>query len=152
MDNVNGHPYPCDLADQDFVHCGKKLVNHLKHYSHVLTDGGNMIHISQFKYIIVLDIFHPLEHGLQQGDIERQARMNWESAQRLDMFLKVRTCLEQMDAGTAPGNIYENVKGTIMFLDLCWVFIEIFLSLFASLLTLVKYASCVVNILRIWRL
>lgn len=149
MEEVDGKTYPRDLADQDFVHCGKKLVNHLTHASLTLNVGGNTFHMNHIQ--IVHDTFNPLEHGLQQGDIVRQDRMNWESAQRL-MFPKVCTCLAEINDGTASGNRLENVKGTMMYLELCWLFIEIFLSSTASLITRVMYASCVVNMLRIWRL
>lgn len=41
--HVNGQKILCDLSDQDFVHCGKKLINHLKHSSRVLSIGGNVV-------------------------------------------------------------------------------------------------------------
>lgn len=75
--------------------------------------------------------------------------MNWESAQRL-MFPCVRECLGKINKG--DGVDRENVAGTILYLRMCWRFVEIYLSTAASLLERVTYASCVVNFLRIWRL
>ena len=73
------------LANQDFVQCGKKLVNHMKHPSRVLSIGGNLVHMHHLQ--ILLNNMHHLEHGLQQADVDREDRMNWE---RL-MFPKVRS-------------------------------------------------------------
>ena len=144
---VNGQKTLSDLSDQDFVHCGKKLINHLKHPSRVLSIGGNVAHMHHLQ--LVLDRFGRLEHGLQQSDVDRQDRMDWNSAQRL-MFPQVRDCLDKINRG--DGVEKENVLGTLLYLRNCWRFTEIYLSLVASLSERIMYASCVVNFLRIWRL
>ena len=145
--DYGNQPGVCDLSDQDFVHCGKKLINHLKHSSRVLSLGGNLAHMHHFQ--LVLDRFDVLEHGLQQSDVNREDRMNWESAQRL-MFPRVMNCLTKLNDG--QGVAQENVCGTQIYIKMCWRFTEIFLSVNASLLQRVINASCVVDFLRIWRL
>ena len=145
--SVGGNRVVCNLSDQDYVHCGKKLINHLKHSSRILSIGGNAAHMNHLQ--LVLDRFNPLEHGLEQSDVDRQDRMNWESAQKL-MFPQVRKCLDKVNRG--DGVQQENVLGSTMYLKMCWRFTEIYLSLVASLWERVMYASCVVNFLRIWRL
>ncbi len=144
---VAGFKTVCDLADQDYVHNGKKLINHLKHASRVLSLGGNLAHMHHFQ--LVLDHFDRLEHGLQQSDVDREDRMNWESAQRL-MFPQVYGCLEKINEG--DGVPKENVSGTMAYIKMCWHYTEIFLSVSATLLDRVTHAGCVVNVLRIWRL
>ena len=60
---------------------------------------------------LVLDNFHHQEHGLEQTDIDREDRMNWESAQRL-MFPKVQQTLKRLNQGI--GAEPENVQGTVL--------------------------------------
>ena len=144
---VHGQKTLSGLSDQDYVHCGKKLINHLKHASRVLSIGGNVAHMNHLQ--LVLDNFHHQEHGLEQADIDREDRMNWESAQRL-MFPKVQQTLNRLNQGD---NVEpENVQGTMLYLKMCWRFTEIYLSFTATLLERIMYASYVVNFLRIWRL
>ena len=86
---------------------------------------------------------------LQQEDVDRNDCMNWESAQQL-LFPKVRNYLQQIANGTIQPK--ENVSGTIAYLLMTWKYVRIVYSLEASLLTRIKYATYVVNVLRIWRL
>ena len=144
--DVDGIRSVTDLADQDYIHCGKKVINHLKHSSKTLMLGEYWVHMHHVQ--CVMDNFPAMTHGLRQSDIDRIDRMNWESAQRL-MFPKVRECLEKINSGN--GVAKEHVLGTAVFLKMCWMFVEIFQSLTASILLRVQYASCVANMLRIWR-
>ena len=124
----------------------KKLINHLKHTSRTLKLGENIVHMNHLQ--MLLQKCSHLEHGLREEDVERRDRMNWESAQRL-MFPKVRQSLYCM---VNDGVALENIAGTAMYLEICWMYTDIFLSHTATLLQRVQYASCVANFLRIWRL
>ena len=137
-----------NLSDQDYIHNGKKLINHLKHPSSVLSLGGNPCHMDHLELLPVNMQINQFDHGLNRADIERADRMNWESAQRV-MFPRVRECLQRINSGQVQPK--QNVHGTIAYLLMCWSYIEIFYSIEATLLTRVKYASFVVNFLRIWR-
>ena len=98
----------------------------------------------------VLNQFNINDHGLQQSDVERQDRMNWESAQRI-LFPKVSECLDKIQRGD-NNLVQKNVHGTILYLKLCWRFVEIFYSHTATLLDRVHNASTGTNFMRIWRL
>ena len=69
-----------DLSDQDFIHNGTKLVNHLMHPSRVLSFGGNLCHIYHNQLLLDNMSLSSLDNGLQQSDVDRPHRMNWESA------------------------------------------------------------------------
>ena len=58
------------------------------------------------------------------------------------MFPKVRESLDKVNTG--DGINQENVLGTIIYLRMCWRFTEIYLSLVATLLERITYASRVV--------
>ena len=137
-----------NLFDQDFIHNAKKLVNHLKHPSRVLSLGGNLCHMNHLELLLANADINQFHHGLQVSDVERRDRMNWESAQRV-LFPRVRDCLRRIDNGDAQPQ--ENVSGTLAYLLICWKYVEMFYSLEANLLNRIKYASHVVNFLRIWR-
>ena len=69
--DVEGKPFLCHLADQDYVYCGKKLIDHLKHASRVLDLGGNVM-ANMHHLQIVLDCCDLYQHGLQQADIDHE--------------------------------------------------------------------------------
>ena len=140
-----GNVYSVGISNQDYIHCGKKLTYPLDHASRTLNLGGHLVHMSHLE--LVTDLFPILEHGLRKEDVERQDRQNWSSAQRM-FFPKVRDCLQiiQRD-NTRP----HDVLATIAYLEICWLFVEIFCSFEATLLQRVEHASTVTNFLRIWR-
>ena len=140
-----------DLSDQDFVHNGKKLVNHLMHPSRVLSLGENLVHIYlvHLQLLIYNESLNIFDHGLQQNDVDRPDRMNWESAQRV-LFPKVRECLSRINAGVILPQ--ENVCGTVAYLNMAWRYVEIFYSLSLSLIQRITNALYVCNFLQIWRL
>eukprot|EP00112_Aurelia_sp_Birch-Aquarium-sp1_P026516 Seg944.3 transcript_id=Seg944.3/GoldUCD/mRNA.D3Y31 product="hypothetical protein" protein_id=Seg944.3/GoldUCD/D3Y31 len=143
-----GKIFPTGLSDQDFVHNGKKLVNHLMHPSRRLTLGENICHVNHLQLLLDNDEISRFDHGLQQPDVDRRDRMNWESAQR-HLFPKVRECLEKINSGSIQPQ--ENVNGTLFYLEMTWRYVEIFYSLSATLEERISNASFVCNILRIWR-
>ncbi len=141
--------FPTELPDQDFIHNGKKLVNHLMHPSRILTLGRGICHANHLQLLIDNSKISRFDHGLQQTDIDRRDRMNWESAQRL-LFPKVRQCLQKINAGSIQPQ--ENVSGTMHYLEMAWRYVEIFYSLQATIEERIFNASYVCNFLRIWRL
>ena len=149
LDEVNGKKFVVDLSDQDYVHNGKKIVNHLMHPSRVLSLGGNLCFMNNLQLLVNNEHMSSFDHGLQQPDIERRDRMNWESTQRL-LFPKVRDCLMKIHNGEILPQ--ENTSGTITYLQMAWRYVEIFYSLELSLTERIQCVSYVCNFLRIWRL
>ena len=146
---TNGRKVIKGLPDQDFIHNSKKLVNHLLHPSRILNLGGNLCHGNHLQLVIDNANFTKFDHGLQQSDIDRRDRMNWESAQRL-LFPRVRECLEKIYSGVIQPR--ENVIGTRFYLYMVWKYVEIFYSSKATLKERIENASYVCNFLRIWQL
>ena len=142
--NETGDVYSLDIQNQDYIHCGKKLSYPLDHAKRTLMLGPHMAHISHLE--LVAERFDIATHGLRNEDIHRTDRQNWASAQRM-FFPRVRDCLLQIEHGDRP----EGVKGTRIYLEICWKFVEIFCSFQATLLERVIYASEVTNFLRLWR-
>ncbi len=140
----NGGVFSLDIQNQDYIHCGKKLSYPLDHAKRTLMLGPHMAHISHLE--LVAERFDIGIHGLQNEDIHRSDRQNWASAQRM-YFPRVRDCLLEIENGDRP----EGVKGTRVYLEICWKFVEIFCSFSATLLERVTYASEVTNFLRLWR-
>ena len=136
-----------DIMNQDYIHCGKKLVNPLDHPTRKLMIGGHLVHINHLN--LVMTRFEAQQHGLRTEDVTRQDRQNWGSAQRI-CFPRVQECLKKLECGE-EGMTQEDVKGTRIYLFICFLFIEIFCSLTASLTQRITYASQVANFLRIWR-
>ncbi len=118
-----------NFSDQDYIHNGKKLINHLKHGSILLFTGDNLRHMNHIQLLYQNEEISRLEYGIQQHDIDRQDRMNWESAQRM-LFPKVIAALKKINNGEPQ----ENVNGTIVYLRLVWYYVKLFYSLEASLL------------------
>ncbi len=140
----SGAVYSLDIQNQDYIHCGKKLSYPLDHAKRTLMLGPHMAHISHLE--LVAQRFHMTIHGLRNEDIHRTDRQNWASAQRM-FFPRVRDCLREIEHSDRP----EDVKGTRIYLEICWKFVEVFCSFSATLLERVTYASEVTNFLRLWR-
>ena len=137
------------LFDQDFVHNHKKLINHLFHASRVMQMGEFTIHGNHLTLVHQLFTFN--EHGLLQEDILRTDRQNWRSAQRV-CFLKVQHCMQEIIDGSANGRLPDSsVKGTLVFLKVVWLYVEIFCSKIASLRDRIKNAATVSHFLAVWR-
>ena len=131
MVEKEGKHFVEDLSDQDFVYNDKKLVNHLMHPSRVLSLGGNLVHMNHLQLLINNESLNIFDHGLQQNDVDRPDRMNWESAQRV-LFPKVKDCLSRINAGEILPQ--ENVCGTVAYLNMTWRYVEVFYSLSLSLI------------------
>ena len=104
-----------------------------------------MVHLN---LVMVKNNFDFQEHGLRIEDIERKDHQNWASAQQL-LFPRVQECLKKLEQGETEARCKEDVLGTRMYLHIFYMYIEIFCSLSSSLLGRIKYASTVVNFLRI---
>ena len=78
---IKGNNYVVrDLADQDFIHNHKKLLNPLDHSSRVLMMGKDIVHMNHLQ--LVYDTFLHTEHGLGLDDINCRDRQNWRSVQK----------------------------------------------------------------------
>ncbi len=136
-----------NLSDSDYIHNHKKLDNHLDYVSRDLRIGRYSAHRNDIRS--VFKNFSRHEHGLRDEDVNKKDRQNWASAQRT-AFPKVRVCLQQLAEG-ANTQRDPSVQGTIAYLELVYCYMEIFVSLEASLYDRIKYAGKVVSFLGIWR-
>jgi hypothetical protein len=134
--------------DQDFIHCGKKLINHLVHARRTLKVGNNEFAVAtmeQFAYILPRNTL--VERGWREADLERDRLdlQNWESAQRL-MSRKSIACL-QVALPEIP-----MITGLLDYILICRRYTCIFLSETLSLRDRVVSAGYVAQYLRLWRL
>ena len=135
-----------DLTDQDYIHNHKKLINPIDHPTRQLTLGKYLVHMNHLR--LVKDSF-PIEvHGLREEDVTRKDRQNWASCQRLT-YLKVQDCLQKLIAGDGV-RPNQTVLGTWAYIYIIWHYMEIFVSLHASLHERVVYAGLVTTFLGIW--
>lgn len=98
-------------------------------------------------------IFHKYpesEHGLFLGDVERKDKQDWRSAQRL-LFPRVRDCLQRAIDGDDHIPPQPQLLGSLFYLKMVWLYVEVFYSLSASLAERIRNAAYVLFFLRIWR-
>ena len=138
-----GSYYIDHLCDSDYIHCHKKLINHLDHNARCLKMGGYLVHINHLQNLY--NVLPPERHGLTRGDVDRTDCQNWWSAQRLS-FQQVHECLQEIEN---EGN--GSPQGTRMFLVIVWYYVEIFCSPVAMLKERIKYAAIVCHFLTIWQ-
>ena len=136
-----------NLSDSDYIHNHKKLDNHLDYVSRDLRIGRYSAHRNDIRS--VFENFSRHEHGLRDEDVNKRDRQNWASAQRT-AFPKVRACLQHIAQGTNTQRD-PSVQGTMAYLEIVYCYMEIFISLEASLYERIKYAGKVVTFLGIWR-
>ena len=98
----------------------------------------------------VLDVFHPQEHGLRQEDVNKRDAQNWASCQR-KTFPKVRQCLLNLINGINSPQANNLALGLWAYLDVLYHYLEILVSLRASLTERIEHSSYVVHFLGIWR-
>ena len=134
----------CNYSDQDYIHDHKKLDRHLDHQTRTLYP----IHRNFLRQ--VLDVFHPQEHGLRQEDVNKRDVQNWASCQTTT-FSKVRQCLLNLINGINCPQANNLTRGLWAYLNVLYHYLEIFLSLRASLTARIEYSSYVVHFLGIWR-
>ena len=98
-----------------------------------------MAHLNHL--LLVSHRFDAHVHGLRQEDLTREDRQNWASAQRL-FFPRVQDCLFRIENG--DGDVKpEDMKGTRVYLEMGFKYVEIFCSFTATLLQRIEYASYV---------
>ena len=138
-----------DVGDQDCIHQGKKLINPLDHSTRTMMMGDtNTIHMNHLQ--LLSDRFDRLHHGLTKTHILRKDRQNWKVAQEL-AFLRVHDCLKKMINGTEEHPPLLSVKGTLTYLEVVWMYIEVFFSPVATLRQRIVYSAAVIHFLGIWR-
>ena len=145
--NENGEAELKDLSDSDYIHNHKKLDNHLDYVTRDLRPGLYPAHRNYLR--AVAQAFARHIHGLRDEDINKRDRQNWASAQRTS-FPCVRQCLEDIVHGR---NVLRDptARSTSIYLELVYYYMEIFVSLEATLYERIKYAGAVVTFLGIWR-
>ena len=138
----------CNYSDQDYIHNHKKLDRHLDHQARTLYMGQYPVHRNFLRQ--VLDVFHSQEHGLRQEDVNKRDVQNWASCQRTT-FPKVRQCLFDLINGINCPQANNLALGLWAYLDVLYHYLEIFVSLRASLTERIEHSSYVVHFLGIWR-
>jgi hypothetical protein len=143
--------------DQDYIHCGKKLVNPTDINSRNLELGPFIISLSMLE--IVQKYCHHDEHGLRQTDTARSGydSMDVPSMWRL-LSPKVATCIARCIAGFGP-NVHNDgcapqaqLQGLQAYLEVVRRYAEIFMSRKLKHSERVKNAGLVVTFFQLWRL
>lgn len=144
----NGEPIL--YLDQDYIHCGKKLIQCMVHAGRVLVFGHCTAQISMLG--CVLTAFHHADHGMKQQDLERLGynAMDWDSALRL-LSPKVLRCLTTLIAGTHGHQPNPALQGVLQFLTVVRTYVGIFASTRATYLGRIGDAAFVCTALRLWR-
>ena len=140
-----------DLGDQDWIHNGKKYINHLDHVSRNLMMGnGLVVLMNHVERLIANDNVH--NHGLTKEHVRRDRdRQNWKIAQELS-FKRVQERMEHLMSGNIEGCPPDTtMTGTVIFLKVMWFYIEIFGSPILPLKNRITYAGVVVHFLSVWR-
>ena len=136
-----------DVPNQNYIHNQKKIDNHLDYVTRDLRIGLRSVHRNCLG--LVSQEFSQHVHGLRDEDINKRDRMNWASAQRR-RFPQVRDCLKMIKDGNCQIH-NPSVAATIAFLTITYLYVEILVSLKATLYERVKNAATVVTFLDIWQ-
>ena len=132
-----------DLCDSDFIHCHKKLINHLDSNARSLEMGSYLVHLNHVHHIYTC--FPPEKHGLSRADKTKMT-------DRIGILPKgcpsksVRDCLSEYESKREISS-----KGTFQFLEIVWMYAEVFCRPLASLKERVKYAATACHYLGISR-
>ena len=120
--------------------------NHLDYVKRNLRPGLYLAHRNYLR--VVAQAFARHIHGRRDEDINKRDRQNWAFAQRTS-FPCVRQCLEDIVHGQ---NALKDptARSTSICLELVNYYMEIFVSLEATLYERIKYAGAVVTFLGIW--
>ena len=137
-----------DLADPDYIHNHKNLINLTSHVSRTIMIGSYHVHMNHI--IKVYNKFEAHGHGLTKGDVDRDDKQNWRSAQRLS-FKCVQDCLNRIENGDSVGPKDESVRGIKCYLSIVSTYVDIFCSPVASLAERIQFCSKVSCFLNIWK-
>ena len=69
------------ICDSDYIHCHKKLINHLDQDARIFTMGNFLVHLNHIQ--CVYDTFPAASHELSKCDVDRDDKQDWQSAQKL---------------------------------------------------------------------
>ena len=138
------------IGDQDYIHCGKKLINCANHASRELMIGPYMyVHINAITTNMKSQTRE--EHGLLRGDDARGGwkAMDWPSAVRL-MKMKHLRSLNNLRIG--HGNLVPNegMAGMLAYLEICRLYVSIYADWSLSNKQRTFRAAFVVTYLRLW--
>jgi hypothetical protein len=136
---------PIAVLDQDWIHCGKKIVNAFANSSRVLRLGASRSASLQLLRRFV-ENGNRDDHGIKSSDLDRTgfAAMDWPSAARL-ISSKALTAMKSR-ARTAP-----YLQGSIRLLGIVRDFVSIFADTGMPYLERVRRVGRVTTYLRLWR-
>ena len=119
-----------NLSDQDYIHNHKKLDKHSDYQARTLYLGQYPVHRNFLPQVI--EVFDPHTHGLRDEDVNKKDVQNWASCQRT-CFPQVLQCLLDLCNGHNIPQANELALGLWVYLDMVYYYMEIFISLKASL-------------------
>ena len=134
----NGHYVIRNLPDQDYIHCHKKLINHLDHVSREMVMGQYVVHMNHPQ--LVWQLFGFAEHNLGYDDVHRRDRQNWRTPQKITMPC-VRACLQKIQDGFTDHPPNPLTLGTIVYITMVWHYVGIFCCDRSTLAEKVKKAA-----------
>lgn len=150
--DVRGHRQPDGIHQQCYVHAAKKLFNPIDHPGRSLVLGPwQTIHLSHLE--LVLTVFPPHTHGLRKVDLSRKGyqAMDFPSLLRC-VSKKCLLCLEKLVDGSTPDRTTQpQVSGTLRWLRIIRMFVNMYMSETMTLLQRVETAALVMTYLRLWR-
>ena len=137
------------LGDQDAFHQIEEFTNVIYLPARMLTLGKNyLIHVNHL--LLVSKCFEKLQHGLSSVHLERKDRQNLRSAQEI-IYKCVQDCIQNIIDGVDCHARDESARGILLYLQLVWMYNEIFFSSIASFTKRILYAGYIVHFLGIWR-
>ena len=120
-----GNVHAVGINNQDYIHCGKKLTYPLDHASRMLKLGGHHVHMSHLE--LVAEIFPIQKHGLRK----RMLSPRTDRTGLMMFYPDVRECLDLIQNDNARPHDVLRMKA---YLEICWLFVEVFCSGEATLL------------------
>ena len=147
--DANGSYVLRNVGDKDYTHVHKKLINPLDHNARFMIMGKHVVHMNHLK--LVAESFDRLAHNLSESHLQRKDRQNWKVAQEI-CSLKVQECLKNLIKGRNVNRASDqSLVGTLVYLEIVWHFVEIFISPIATLYQRIKNAAFVCAFLDIWK-
>jgi hypothetical protein len=138
------------VMDQDYIHCGKKLVNCMNHPTRSLCMGPGLY--PHFNSVTMhMDSVRREIHGLNKGDDTRDQymAMDWPSVCRLTSPKHLDSMRNLCEGhNDLAGN--ESVRGTMEYLKLCRLYVSIFADKTLPHIEHVRRAGEVCTYLRLW--
>jgi len=138
---------PISKADQDWIHCAKKIINAFASKTRTLQVGPNAVAFIGFLAAFVSGVDRDV-HGIRDTDLDRSGygAMDWPSAFRL----VTHKALAAMKARARP-QAMPYLTGCVRVLGLVRDFVSMFANPNLTFLDRVQRAAKVVTYLRLWR-